>query len=74
MVRDPTRFAMSWSELERLVDQAETDIALRRSLKDCGTQQELILAARRLAYRITRMVLERAQEEERQESKREAHW
>jgi DNA-binding winged helix-turn-helix (wHTH) protein len=63
---------MSWSELERLVDQAEADVALRSSLKDCRSQQELILAARRLGYRITRMDLQRAWEEERQEYQREA--
>ena len=63
---------MSWSELERLVDQAEADIALRRSLKDCRSTQELILAARRLGYRITRIDLQRAWEEERQEYQREA--
>jgi predicted ribosomally synthesized peptide with nif11-like leader len=63
---------MSWSELERLVDQAETDAALRRSLKGCRSTPELILAARRLGYRITRMDLQRAWEEERQEYQREA--
>ncbi len=63
---------MSWSELERLVDQAEANPSLRRSLKGCRSSQELILAARRLGYRITRMDLQRAWEEERQEYKRQA--
>ena len=63
---------MSWSELERLVDQAEADSSLRRSLKACRSQQELILAARRLGYRITRIDLQRAWEEERREYQREA--
>ena len=45
---------MSWSELERLVDKAEVDAGLRRSLKGCRSTPELILAARRLGYRITR--------------------
>ncbi len=63
---------MSWSELERLVDQAETDAGLRRSLKGCRSTPELILAARRLGYRITRIDLQRAWEEERQEHQREA--
>ena len=45
---------MSWSELERLVDEAEVDAGLRRSLKGCRSTPELILAARRLGYRITR--------------------
>ena len=48
---------MSWSELERLVDQAEKDPSLGRSLKGCRSTPELILAARRLGYRITRMDL-----------------
>ena len=63
---------MSWSELERLVDQAEVDASLRRSLKGCRSTPELILAARRLGYRITRMDLQRAWEQERQEYQREA--
>ena len=63
---------MSWSELERLVEQAEVDAALRRSLKGCRSIPELILVARRLGYRITRMDLQRAWEEERQEYKRQA--
>ena len=63
---------MSWSELERLVNEAETDAGLRSSLKDCRSTPELILAARRLGYRITRMDLQRAWEEERREYQREA--
>ena len=61
---------MSWSELERLVDEAEADTSLRRSLKGCRSTPELILAARRLGYRITRMDLQRAWEEERREYER----
>ena len=63
---------MSWSELERLVDQAEANPSLRRSLKGCRSTPELILAARRLGYRITRIDLQRAWEEERLEHKRQA--
>ena len=63
---------MSWSELERLVDEAEAQPSLRRSLKGCRSTPELILAARRLGYRITRMDLQRAWEEERREYQREA--
>ena len=63
---------MSWSELERLVDEAEVDACLRRSLKGCFSTPELILAARRLGYRITRLVLQRAWEQERQEYQRQA--
>jgi hypothetical protein len=63
---------MSWSELERLVDDVEADAGLRCSLKGCRSTPELILAARYLGYRITRMDLQRAWEEERQEYQREA--
>jgi len=63
---------MSWSELERLVDEAEAQPSLRRSLKGCRSTPELILAARRLGYRITRMDLQRAWEEVREEYQREA--
>ena len=62
---------MSWSELERLVDEAEAQPSLRRSLKGCRSTTELILAARRLGFRITRIDLQRAWEEERQEYQRE---
>ena len=44
---------MSWSELERFVDDVEADSALQRALKHCRSRKELILAARRLGYRIT---------------------
>jgi len=63
---------MSRSELERLVTEADVDASLRRSLKGCRSTPELILAARRLGYRITRMDLQRAWEEERLEYQREA--
>ncbi|MEB3257335.1 MAG: Nif11 family protein [Cyanobacteriota bacterium] len=43
---------MSWSELERLVDDAESDGAIRRSLRRCRSRREFLLAARRLGYRI----------------------
>ena len=58
---------MSWSELERFVEELEADAALRRALKHCRSRQELILAARRLGYRITRMDLQRAWQEEQRE-------
>lgn len=44
------RHPMSWSELERLVATAAADGALRRALKRCRSQSELVLAARRLGY------------------------
>ena len=58
---------MSWSELERLVLDAEADGALARSLRHCRSGKELILAARRLGYRVTRMDLQRAWAEHRRE-------
>jgi len=63
---------MSWSELEPLVDQAEANPSQWRSLKGCRSTPELILAARRLGHRITRIDLQRAWEQERLEYQREA--
>ena len=57
---------MSWSELERLVCDAEGDAAMQRALKHCRSRKELILAARRLGYRITRIDLQRAWQEHQQ--------
>jgi hypothetical protein len=51
---------MSWSELERLVEEAEQDGAIQRSLKRCRSRQELVMAARRLGYRIQAHDLRRA--------------
>ena len=62
---------MSWSELERFVEELEADAALRRALKHCRSRQELILAARRLGYRITRMDLQRAWQEHKEEEQQE---
>jgi len=59
---------MSWSELERLVDDAESQRDLQRSLRHCRSRKELILAARRLGYRITRMDLQRAWLEQQAET------
>jgi predicted ribosomally synthesized peptide with nif11-like leader len=58
---------MSWSELERFVDDVEGDSALQRALKYCRSRKELILAARRLGYRITRIDLQHAWQEEQRE-------
>jgi len=52
---------MSWSELERLVEEAEVDGRVRRALRRCRSGPELVLAARRLGYRITRQDLQRAE-------------
>lgn len=63
---------MSRDELVRLVDEAETDAVIRRSLRHCRSQEELILAARRLGYRITRVDLQQAQQEEHEEQRIQA--
>lgn len=51
---------MSWSELERLVEDAETNADLRALLRSCRSQPQLLLAARRQGYHITRVDLQRA--------------
>ncbi|KEF41253.1 MAG: hypothetical protein ER33_12500 [Cyanobium sp. CACIAM 14] len=51
---------MSWSELERLVEEAESDEVIRRGLRHCRSSPELLLAARRLGFRVTRVDLLRA--------------
>jgi hypothetical protein len=43
---------MSWSELERLVADAEADPHLRISLRHCRSRRELVLASKRLGYDI----------------------
>jgi hypothetical protein len=58
---------MSWSELERLVQEAENDGVIRRALRHCRSRGELVLAARRLGYRITRVDLNRAWQLHRQD-------
>ncbi|MEI8250214.1 MAG: Nif11-like leader peptide family natural product precursor [Synechococcus sp. ELA057] len=45
---------MSWTELERLVEEAEADPALRRALSCCRSLPEFLLACSRLGYRIER--------------------
>ena len=51
---------MSWFELERLVEDAEKEPQLARALRHCRSNPELVLAARRLDYRITRVDLVQA--------------
>lgn len=51
---------MSWGELERLVGDAETNPQLRRLLRACASQDQLLLSARRQGYHITRVDLWRA--------------
>lgn len=58
---------MSWSELERFVSELEADRSLQRVFKLCRSRQELILAARRRGYRISRIDLQRAWQQDQQE-------
>jgi hypothetical protein len=51
---------MSWPELERLVADAEASQELQHSLRHCHSPQDLLLAARRQGYRITRIDLQNA--------------
>lgn len=60
---------MALAELQRLVDEAEADGSLRRALKHCRSSHELVLAARRLGYRITREDLIQSRLEDRDRSR-----
>jgi hypothetical protein len=52
---------MSWSDLERLVEDAEAEPGLRRALGHCRSLPEFLLACRRLGYLIERSDLRIAQ-------------
>ena len=45
---------MSWSDLERIVADAETNPALQQVLRQCHSRQELLSTARQLGYRVTK--------------------
>ena len=45
---------MSWSDLERLVADAEASPALQQVLGQCHSRQELLRTARQLGYRVTK--------------------
>ena len=51
---------MSWSDLERMVADAETSPALQQVLHQCHSRQELLSTARQLGYRLTRADLQNA--------------
>ena len=59
---------MSWSELQRLVEEAEADGELRRGLRRCRSRHELLLACRQLGYRIQAIDLHSARLLERMEA------
>jgi hypothetical protein len=51
---------MSWSELERLVCDAESRAELRHTLRRCRSRQQLLRCAHRLGYGVTRTDLQNA--------------
>ena len=51
---------MSWSDLDRLVADAEASPALQQVLRQCHSRQELLRTARQLGYRLTRADLQNA--------------
>ena len=51
---------MSWSDLERMVADAETSPTLQQVLHQCHSRQELLHIARQLGYRLTRSDLQNA--------------
>jgi hypothetical protein len=59
---------MSWSELQRLVEEAEADGTIRRALRRCRSPKELLMACRRLGYGIQAQDLRRARALERTET------
>ena len=63
---------MSWLELERLVEDAENEPQLARALRHCRSNPELVLAARRLGYRVTRVDLEQARLADQKEHKQQS--
>ncbi len=58
---------MSWSDLERLVVDAEASAQLQGSLRRCGSRNELLQTARRLGYRVTHNDLRQAWSQHLQE-------
>jgi hypothetical protein len=62
---------MSWFELERLVDDAEKEPQLAQALRHCRSNPELVLAARRLGYRVPRVDLEQARLADKKEHKQQ---
>ena len=56
----PERRNMSWSDLERLVVDAEANAQLQGVLRRCSNRNELLQTARRLGYRVTKGDLRQA--------------
>ena len=51
---------MSWTDLERLVVDAEASVQLQGVLRRCSSRNELLQTARRLGYRVTKGDLRQA--------------
>jgi len=66
--------SISWSELVPSVDDVKADSALQRALKHCRSRKELIRAALRLGYRITRIDLQHAWQEEQRDEELGFSW
>ena len=49
----PERMEMSWSDLERLVVDAEANSQLQGVLRRCSSRTDLLQTARRMGYRVT---------------------
>ena len=60
---EPGPGPMSWRELERLVRDGEGRPEVRMGLRSCRNDVELLLRARQLGYRITRVDLQQAWQE-----------
>ena len=58
---------MSWSDLERLVVDAEASAQLQGVLRRCRSRNDLLQTARRLGYRVTHNDLRQAWTQHRQE-------
>jgi hypothetical protein len=67
---------MSWSELERLVNDAEAHAELRNTLSRCRCRQQLLRRAHRLGYLVTRTDLQnawQAHQQDQQAAGQDAH-
>jgi argininosuccinate lyase len=59
---------MSWSDLERLVVDAEASAQLQGVLRRCRSRNDLLHTARRLGYRVTHNDLRQAWSQHLQEA------
>jgi hypothetical protein len=66
--RSPERCEMSWSDLERLVVDAEASAQLQGVLRRCRSRTDLLQTAWRLGYRVTHNDLRQAWSQHLQEA------